>query len=70
MAENIVETLTTEMMEHICDNLCKYPNDKSLTEEEMEHICDGCKMGHYVCGICNAYKEEKDYSRYLLQKMI
>ena len=63
MMENIVESLTTEMMEHICDNLCKYPEDKSLTQEELDNICDGCKMGQFVCGICNGYNEINDLEK-------
>ena len=55
MAENIVETLTTEMMEHICDNLCKHPLRVGQTQEELEHICNQCKIGLYMRGVSKAY---------------
>ena len=49
-----MEKLTTEMMEHICDNICKYPcNIKDV--EKLEDICAECKMGQFVCDILNAY---------------
>lgn len=70
MDENIVETLTTDMMGHICDNLCKHPCDKSLTQEELERICDGCKIGHFVCGICNEYNHINDFEKSQISKLL
>lgn len=41
--ETRMDRITTRMMEHICDNLCKYPDQ--LSGEELEEKCTGCKMG-------------------------
>lgn len=35
--ETWMDGITTEMMEHICDNLCKYPNQ--LSGEQLEDKC-------------------------------
>lgn len=52
-----MEQITTEMMEHICDNLCKHPSRPDITQEELDAICDECKMGEYVCSILNTHNE-------------
>lgn len=44
--------ITTEMMEHICDNLCWYL-EEIKDPEELERICAECKMGKFVCDIIN-----------------
>lgn len=44
--------ITTEMMEHICDNLCRHPRDVE-DQEELECICAECKMGQFICDIIN-----------------
>ena len=51
--ETWMDGITTEMMEHICDNLCKYPDQ--LSEMELEDKCAECKMGRFVCDILNQY---------------
>ena len=51
--ETWMDGITTEMMEHICDNLCKYPNQ--LSGEQLEDKCAECKMGRFVCDILNQY---------------
>lgn len=43
--ETWMDGITTEMMEHICDNLCKYPNQ--LSGEQLEDKCAECKMGRH-----------------------
>lgn len=50
-----MDKLTTEMMEHICDNLCKHPIREGQTQDELEDICAECKMGKFVCDILNTY---------------
>ena len=35
--ETWMDGITTEMMEHICDNLCKYPGQ--LSEMELDDKC-------------------------------
>ena len=71
--ETIVDKLTTEMMEHICDNICKYPCRTDIDQEELEDICAECQMARYVCGICNQYNRlnnfEKSQCYSLLQKI-
>ncbi len=49
---NDLDRLSTEMMEYVCDVLCKYPEMES-DEESLEEVCAGCKMAEYVCGIMN-----------------
>ena len=66
MAEKDIDNITTEMMEHICDNICKYPV-MGLGDGELENICAECKMGQYVCDILNNsnqehYEELKGYT--------
>lgn len=53
-----MDKLTTEMMEHICDNLCKHPNRVDITQEELDEVCDECKMGKFVCDILNTYNHQ------------
>lgn len=47
--------ITTEMMEHICDDLCKYPDQ--LSEMELEDKCAECKMERFVCDILNEHNK-------------
>ncbi|MDF2610063.1 MAG: hypothetical protein K0R92_1537 [Lachnospiraceae bacterium] len=47
-----LDELITEMMEHICDNLCRHPRE-AKDENELEYICAECKMGQFVCAILN-----------------
>lgn len=53
-----MDKLTKEMMEHICDNLCKHPNRVGITQEELDDICNNCKMGKFVCDILNTYNHQ------------
>lgn len=48
-----IDQITTEMAEHICDELCRYSNSKELSELELEEICCECKLGQYICDILN-----------------
>ena len=61
--ESVMDMLTTEMMEHLCDNLCMHPNRVGVSQEELDEICDGCKMGHFVCGILNEYNRLNDFEK-------
>ena len=54
-----MDKLTTEMMEHICDNICKHPNRVGISQEELENICAECQMGRFVCDILNTYNHLK-----------
>ena len=67
MAEEVIKTtdqtdmdkLTTEMMEYICDNLCKHPIRVGQTQEELDDICAECRMGKFVCEILNTHNRLK-----------
>lgn len=49
---NKVDKITTEMMEHICDNLCRFPREAE-DEDQLVDICAECEMGRFVCDLCN-----------------
>lgn len=67
--ETIMDTMTTNMMEHICDNLCKYPCS-TASEEELEEICAGCKMGQFICGILNEYNRLNNFEQSQCYKLL
>lgn len=52
-----MDKITTEMMEHICDNLCKHPGN-AKDQEELDNTCAECKMGKFVCDILNMYNHQ------------
>lgn len=54
MEETVMDKITTEMAEHLCDNLCKYPCQVS-DQEKLEDICMECKMADFICKILNTY---------------
>lgn len=58
--ETWMDGITTEMMEHICDDLCKYPDQ--LNGEKLEDKCAECKMGRFVCDILNQYNKVNDFA--------
>lgn len=60
MAEKDIDNITTEMMEHICDNICRYPV-MGLGDVELEDICAECKMDQYVCDIINNSNHQEFY---------
>jgi len=49
-----MDKITEEMMEHVCDHLCRFPWEIS-DQEEMDEICASCEMGKHVCDILNEY---------------
>lgn len=61
--ENKMDKITSEMMEHICDNLCKNPKQLGISEQELEEICLECKMGKYVCDILNTYNDLNNFEK-------
>lgn len=44
--ETWMDVITTEMMEHICDDLCKYPDH--LSGEALEDKCENTRWD----GLC------------------
>lgn len=66
--ETWMDGITTEMMEHICDNLCRYPDQ--LSEMELEDKCAECKMGRFVCDILNQYNKVNDFANSQCAKLM
>lgn len=66
--ETWMDGITTEMMEHICDNLCKYPDH--LSGEALEDKCAECKMGRFVCDILNQYNKVNDFANSQCAKLM
>ena len=60
--ETDMDKLTTEMMEHICDNICMHPIRVGQTQDELDDICAECKMGKFVCDILNTYNHSRQAS--------
>lgn len=58
--ENVMDKITTEMAQHICDNLCRFPKEIHDQEQLDAHCCD-CKMGEYLCHILNEYNKINDF---------
>lgn len=56
--ETWMDGITTEMMEHICDDLCRHPDQ--LSAMELEDECAKCKMSRFVCDILNQYNKVND----------
>lgn len=54
-----IDRITTEMMEHICDSVCKHSNNAMLLQEELDGFCAECKMGKFVCDILNTHNRLK-----------
>ena len=66
--ETWMDGITTEMMEHICDNLCRYPDQ--LSGEALEDKCAECKMGRFVCDILNQYNKVNDFANSQCAKLM
>lgn len=56
MSETVMDKITTEMAEHICDNICRFPLEKNDTE--LEEICSECKIGKFICDILNEHNRK------------
>lgn len=68
--ENEVDRITTELAEFVCDELCIYPKDKEKSQEEVEEICAECKMGKFICDICNRYNELANFENSEIKKLL
>lgn len=52
MAKNKIDELTTQLMEHFCDNLCTHP--KTVDNKDwLEDICAECKCGEIAIALLN-----------------
>lgn len=52
--QNEMDQVLSPMMEHICDNLCRFPKEVP-DQDALEELCAECQMGKYVCLILNTY---------------
>ncbi len=59
--ESTMDKITTEMAEHICDHLCRFPRE--MEQEELDEHCTDCKMGQFVCDILNEYNRVNDFGQ-------
>ena len=66
--ETWMDGITTEMMEHICDNLCRHPDQ--LSAMELEDECAECKMSRFVCDILNQYNKINDFANSQCAKLM
>lgn len=66
--ETWMDGITTEMMEHICDNLCKHPDQ--LNRIELDDKCAECKMERFVCDILNQHNKVNDFANSQCAKLM
>ena len=53
-----MDHIVDQMMQHICDNLCREPIRVGRSQEELDHICAECKIGDFRKRILNTYDPE------------
>lgn len=53
--ETVMEKLTTDFAEFICDRICG--KITGMSEEDAAEVCADCEMGLYIIKIDNAYNE-------------
>ena len=56
-----MDKIVTEMAEHICDKLCRFPRE--MDQEELDEHCCDCKMGQFICDIQNTYNHLNDFEK-------
>lgn len=66
---NVMDEITTQMMEYICDNICKHPKEQT-EQDALEVICADCKMGQFVCDILNEYNRLNDFDNSQCKKVM
>lgn len=52
---NEMDKVLEKMMEHICDDICRFRKEVS-TQEDLEAVCANCEMGKHICNILNCYQ--------------
>lgn len=55
--ETVMDKITTEMAEHICDNICRFPREVE-EQDELDEICCECEIGRFICNILNEYNNK------------
>lgn len=68
MEETVMDKITTEMAEHICDHICG--NIDGVPTGHAEDICLECKMGKFICDILNEYNKINDFDKSQSKKML
>lgn len=63
-----MDQITTEMTEHICDKLCRFPRE--MEQEELEEHCCECKMGEFMNSILNEYNDLNDFEKSEICKLL
>ena len=58
----VMDKITEEMMEHVCDKICRFPWEIS-DQEEMDEICAGCKTKKCVGDILDTYNGLNDFGQ-------
>lgn len=66
--ESAMDKITTEMAEHVCDNLCRFPRE--MEQEELEEHCCECRMGEFICNILNEYNRINDFEQTQCYKLM
>ena len=66
--ESTMNKLTTEMAEHICDHLCRFPRE--MEQEELDAHCCECKMSKFICDILNDYNRINDFEQTQCHKLL
>lgn len=54
--ETKMDHITTAMLEHICNHICRFSWEASA-QEEMDRICADCQMNRYLTDILNTYSQ-------------
>ncbi len=57
ISEITAKVITPEMMEYICDELCRHPRE-GLDEDDFNDICCKCRMGEFVNNIVKGLDDE------------
>lgn len=50
--------ITAEMMDVICDKLCRYPHETE-DQDALEDICCECPIAQYICELDNKDHEKE-----------
>lgn len=66
--QNQMDAITTELAEHICDKLCRFPRE--MEQEELDEHCDDCKMDQFICDILNEYNRINDFEQTQCHKLL
>lgn len=60
--QNEMLKIVTPIMEHICDNLCRFPGEIER-KENLEEVCANCQMDQYTNLILNQYDKINDFEK-------